>query len=278
MDGEVGPALAGLQCPVADVARYAAGVAPLAEVLAERTGAEPRLIGTPTEQTEKRPWETDLDRGRGCLLESGGQLEDALQAGRFPLLVASECSVAMGTLPVLAAERPDARVLWLDAHGDFNSPATSESGWLGGMGLAGACGVWDTGLGKGSFRADRVVLCGVRDVDAGERRLLDDSGATVIGATLETLVYLVNAIDDAPVYVHLDPDVLDPSEFDSECAVDNGITLEKLYDLCEAVAGASDVLGLEVASFWAPEDPAAASAAAALLADAVEPLLPTGDA
>jgi arginase len=267
-------ALTGLQCPVADVARYAAGVAPLTEALADRTGVEPRLVGTPTTRTRKRGWEEDLASGRGCLLEAGGQLDDALEAGAFPVIAAGECGVALGTLPVLAARRPEARVLWLDAHGDFNSPETSESGWLGGMGLAGACGIWDSGLGRGSFPAAQVVLCGVRDLDAGERTLLDRAKATVIGATLETLVYLVNALDDAPVYVHLDPDVLDPEEIDSEYRVDNGITVEKLWDLCDAVAQSNEVVGLEIASFWAPEDPGEARAAAAMLAEAVEPLLP----
>ena len=55
------------------------------------------------------------------------------------------------------------------------------------------------------------MLCGVRDLDEGERKLVDASGATVIGPQVETLVYLQNALDGAPVYVHLDVDVLDPS-------------------------------------------------------------------
>ena len=40
---------------------------------------------------------------------------------------------------------PDVRIVWLDAHGDFNTPETSASGYLGGMCLAAACGRWDAG-------------------------------------------------------------------------------------------------------------------------------------
>ena len=58
----------------------------------------------------------------------------------------------MGTLPALARTRGDAKLLWLDAHGDFNTPETTGSGYLGGMCLAGACGLWDTGVAPGARR------------------------------------------------------------------------------------------------------------------------------
>ena len=121
-------------------------------------------------------------------------------------------------------------MLWLDAHGDFNSPDTTPSGFLGGMCLAGGCGVWETGF-EGGFPAERVVLCGVRDLDEGERKLVDASGATVIGPQVETLVYLQNALDGEPVYVHLDVDVLDPSIMPAQFPAPGGLTDEKLRDL-----------------------------------------------
>ena len=103
-------------------------------------------------------------------------------------------------------------MLWLDAHGDFNTPDTSPSGFLGGMCLAGACGRWETGLAD-PIPAERVVLAGVRDLDAGERELLEASEATVVGASsVETLVAARNALEGAPVYVHLDLDVIDPEQ------------------------------------------------------------------
>ena len=58
------------------------------------------------------------------------------------------------------------------------------------------------------------MLAGVRDLDDGERELLERSDATVIGASVvETLVAVKNALDGAPVFIHLDLDVLDPEEF-----------------------------------------------------------------
>jgi arginase family enzyme len=271
------PLLVGLRCPISETRRSAAGVEALAMALGDRAGVAPRLIGEPTDRGHKRDWATDLREGRGCLLEAGGQVDDALSAGTFPVLVHGDCSVGMTTLPAVARHRPDVRVLWLDAHGDFNTPETTPSGWLGGMGLAGACGRWDPDLRAAPFAAERVVLCGVRELDAGERTLLQSSAVTVVGAALETLVYLQNALDGAPVFVHLDPDVLDPSVLPAELPVGGGLSEEKLYDLLEAVADACEVVGFEVASFYAPEDPAERAQSAARLADCVAPLLPSSE-
>jgi len=268
------PSLVGLRCPISETRRYGAGVAPLASALGEHLGVAPRMIGEPTDREDKRDWPTDLLDRRGCLLEAGGQVDDALTAGALPVLVHGDCSIGMATLPVVARHRSDARVLWLDAHGDFNIPDTTPSGWLAGMALAGACGRWDPGVGIEPFPSKRIVLCGVRELDGDERKLLQSSAVTVVGASLETLVYLQNALDGAPVFVHIDPDVLDPSAFPAELPVDGGLAEEKLYDLLDAVSDRCEVVGLEIASFYAPEDPAERAACAARLADCVAPLLP----
>ena len=71
------------------------------------------------------------------------------------------------------ASAPDACVLWLDAHADFNTPDTTPSRFLGGMCLAGACGVWDTGFDGPALDPTRVVMSGVRDLDRASAMLLD---------------------------------------------------------------------------------------------------------
>jgi arginase len=271
VDGEVtGPALVALRCRTSDrSAGSGKGVEALAAELAGRLGAPPRIIGSPQEPTVQG-FQADLAASRGCLLEAGGQVDDALVAGRVPVLLAGHCTVSLTTLPAVARRRPDAKVLWLDAHGDFNTPDTTPSGFLGGMCLAGACGRWDPGLGQEpAFPPERLVLCGVRELDGPERDALERSTATVIGAALETLVYLQNALDGAAVYVHLDLDVLDPAVMPAEFPAPGGLTQDKLYDLLDAVADSCEVVGLEVTCL---EDPARA----ALVADTVGPLLDGG--
>jgi arginase family enzyme len=176
-----------------------------------------------------------------------------------PVVVSAECTVALATVPWLAEHHPDARVLWIDAHADFNSPQTSPSGYVGGMPLAGATGQWEAGVSP-TFPAAQVVLAGVRDVDPGEQELLDRSGAVV----LPTLHGVLDALGDAPVFVHLDPDVIDgyPCAFPPP---PGGPGADDLTQLLAAVARDREVLGVTIASIGGPAD---------VLALAVEPLLP----
>ena len=229
------------------------GAQTLAPLIGKRLGIEARVIGSAAEPRETR-FDEDLRESRGCLLEAGGQVDDALADGRVPVIAAADCSISVTTLPAAMRHRPDAKVLWLDAHGDYNTPGTSGSGYLGGMCLAGACGEWEAGLGD-TIAPERVVLAGVRDLDPGERELLERSAATVIGASaVETLVAVKNALDGAPVFIHLDLDVLGPEEFPAAVPAPGGLSSDKLYDLMEAVAEDSELIGIEITAFEAPED------------------------
>jgi arginase len=265
--------LVALVCRTADRTPGAVrGAQTLAPLIGKRLGVEPRTIGTPADPRETR-YDEDLRDSRGCLLEAGGQVEDALTGGRVPVLAAADCSIAVTTLPAALRHRPDARVLWLDAHGDYNTPESTGSGYLGGMCLAGACGEWDAGLGE-TIDAERLVLAGVRDLDGGERELLEGSAATVIGASVvETLVAVKNALDGAPVFIHLDLDVLDPEEFPAAVPAPGGLSSDKLYDLMEAVADDSELVGIEVTAFEAPDDGDELADAAETAMRVLDPLL-----
>ncbi len=244
MDGSV----IALLCRTSD--REAGGVQgarALAIEVGARLGIEPRMVGSAGEP-RSLPYDQDLRESRGCLLEAGGQLEDALTAGRHPLLFAADCSIAVTTLGVVTRERPDAWVLWLDAHGDFNTPQTTTSGFLGGMCLAGACGLWDTGFGAGVDPA-RVVMCGARDIDAGERVLLDTHGVGLVERPSD----LADVLRGRSVFVHLDVDVLDSSVMDFQFPVAGGFSAAGLHTLLGEVAAATDLIGAEVTAFTVPE-------------------------
>jgi arginase family enzyme len=270
----VSVSLVGLRCRTSDRTPAAArGVEELAALVGKRLGREARLIGT-LGAPRAAGHADDLRDSRGCLLEAGGQVDDALSGGNFPLLLAGDCSIGLTTLPIVLGHRPDAVVLWLDAHGDYNTPTTSESDYLGGMSLAGACGEWETGLTAAAVPTDRVVLAGVRALDGDERSALERSDVTVIGASpVETLVAVQNALDGAPVYIHLDLDVLDPDVFPAQFPASGGLTPAKLYDVLEAVAGDCELVGIEVTAFEAPDDAEERQAAAAIAAHVLEPLL-----
>jgi arginase family enzyme len=229
------------------------GAATGTKELAGLVGA--RIIGSPGEPRSSC-WEDDLRDSRGCLLEAGGQVDDTFVAGRAPILLAGECSVAVATLPVVVRHHPDVRVLWLDAHGDFNTPDTSASGYLGGMCLAGACGLWDTGFGAGLDPA-RVVMHGVRDLDAGERVALDTRGVYRNEKPAQ--------LQGMALFVHLDLDVLDPDVMPSAFPVPGGMTATELRAFLAEVATAATIVGAEVT--------AAAPGYGEVAADAIAPLL-----
>ena len=269
----MGVSLVALRCRTAD--RFAGaprGVEVLAPLVAGALGVEARFIGTPGEIRETR-YDEDLREARGCLLEAGGQVDDALSGGNTPVLLAADCSVSATTLPAALRHSPDARVLWLDAHGDYNTPDTSDSGYLGGMCLAAATGEWDAGLGD-TVPPERVVLAGIRDLDPGERELLEKSAATVIGASpVETLVAAKNALDGAPIFVHLDLDVIDPEHFPAAVPAPNGLHPDKLYDLADSVLDESELLGLEVTNFAVPDDEEESAVAIETAMHVLEPFL-----
>jgi arginase family enzyme len=240
----------GLLCRTSDRgAEGAAGTRELAELL------EARIVGAPGEPRTSG-WADDLRDSHGCLLEAGGQLDDAFEAGRVPVLLAAECSIAVATLPVLMRRHPQARVLWLDAHADFHTPQSTRSDDLGGMCLAGACGLWETGFGAG-VDPPRVIMHGVREIEGPERVALDRTGVHRID--------FAELLEGLEVFVHLDLDVLDPDVFPARLPVDGGLTPGELRAFLAEAASVCTIVGAEVT--------AAAPEHGEMVVDAITPLL-----
>ena len=263
------PTLTVLRCRTSDrTPNGLRGAKALGVELGRRLGAAPGLAGTPDE-ARPCPWEDDLRVARQCLGTAGAAVREALRSGRFPVTLAGDCTICLGTLPAVVAAREDARLLWLDAHGDFNLPDTTPSGFLGGMCLAGACGAWDAGADP-VVPSERVVLAGGRDVDPGERDALERSGVRWMAPDAEGVA---EALGGDPAYVHVDLDVLDPEVFPAQFPAPGGLSEAALYDVLDTVADAGEVVGLEVTAFHAPEDTEECHRLARLAADALAPLL-----
>ena len=102
-----------------------------AQALAHELSADARVFGEPGEPRAGR-YDEDLRDARATLEAAAV----TVAVTRRPLLTATDCSICVATVPVVARRWPDALLLWLDAHGDFNTPDTTPSGFLGGMCLA----------------------------------------------------------------------------------------------------------------------------------------------
>src|SRR5207248_6248284 len=102
----------------------------------------------------------------------GTLVREAAEEGALPLVLGGDHSVALGTLAGMAAVHGPGGVLWIDAHGDLNSPDTSPTGNVHGMVLAAALGLAgptfeNDGWGLPAADQARVALVGVRSLDDG---------------------------------------------------------------------------------------------------------------
>lgn len=184
---------------------------------------------------------------------------ERLAAGDLPVFLGGDHSVALGTVAA-AASHGRTGVLWIDAHGDFNTPETSPSGNLHGMPLAaltgrGAPEMVDLGHPGAKVAAQDVMLIGIRDLDSEERVLLRDSGAGV---------YTMREIDDrgigpiareavgrlshlSRIHVSLDMDALDPREAPGVgTPVTGGLTYREAHLLMEIIAESVEVSSIDV--------------------------------
>jgi arginase len=171
-------------------------------------------------------------------------VRDTLAAGHFPLVLAGNCHSAMGTVAGLGR---DLGVVWFDAHADFHTPDSSPTGFIDGMALA-----LVTGEGWAELRGtvdglrpvpeERVVLIGARDLEPTEKeRLAASALARADAASLESaLDELAERVDT--VYVHIDLDVLDPSQGKAnDWAVDGGLTAAELEAALRAILARFEV-------------------------------------
>ena len=141
----------------------------------------------------------------------------ARTAGHFPLVLGGNCNTAVGTLSGLTPARR--ATFWFDAHGDCNTPETTTSGFLDGMGLAMTMGLcWHhlgaTVPGFQPVAAEATFLLGARDLDPPEAALLQGSAITIpVDQIPEGLPGLLAraSLTDTLGYLHLDVDVLDPT-------------------------------------------------------------------
>jgi arginase family enzyme len=216
-------------------------------------------------------WRISLPQAEETLAGLRQAITASIEGGNPTIMASNTCSASLATLPVVAHYRPDIVVLWCDAHGDFNTPDTSETGYLGGMVLAAACGLWDSGHGAG-LRPDQVILIGAHDIDSAERKLLREAGVRIIPPAEVTPEAVSGAINGASVWVHVDWDVLEPGFIPADYQVSGGLLLKQLQAVFKVIP-ANQVMGIELAEFKAPANERSTEAALSNILDTVADLL-----
>jgi arginase len=188
-----------------------------------------------------------------------GLVTEALAKDCFPLVLGGDHSVALGSIGAMAKAHGPGGAIWVDAHGDVNTPGTSPSGNVHGMVLAALLGEVE------AFASDawvlpaldpgRIVLVGVRVLDEGEKALLREHGVYVftmsdvdrLGVENTFSQALERAAGDGFVHVSFDMDVVDPAVAPGVgTPVQGGLSYREAHLALEVVAESGLLSSLDV--------------------------------
>jgi len=194
--------------------------------------------------------------GRMTLLHQA--VAGAVARADRPLLLSGDCPTALGAMAALQRRHREVAVVWLDAHGDFNTPAITISGYLGGMPLAMLTGrapeLFCEPLGLRPVADTNVVLAGARDLDPAEGDALTASRVRRVPADPAAITSAVGGLGAAPVYLHLDVDVIDSTQLPGlRFPSSPGPSLSQIEECLAAVCAAVDVRAACVACAWLPD-------------------------
>jgi arginase len=246
------------------------GARSIGSALSKRLSLPCNFIGIP-EPALDSDWKTELTLALPTMRAMAKCYEKLFEQGDRPVSATSRCAVSLATLPVVVKYFPDVCVLWYDSHADLNTPETTDTEYLGGLALAGAAGLWDSGLGGGLSLAN-IILVGQRDLDRSEQAQIDTGKVLHIAADGDLPSELRLAIAGRQCYVHLDCDVLNPGIVPTDYVHEGGLSLEKLHDSFVEVAK-SEVIGLEIAEFQNAWTDGGEPVSPDGLLDALQPLL-----
>jgi arginase len=196
--------------------------------------------------------------------EVAERVRETLDAGLFPLCLGGDHSMAIGTLAGVSAHfralGEPVGLVWLDAHGDMNTPETTPSGNVHGMTLAASVGLGPKSLTEilgfsPKLDPTRCVLIGVRDLDPLERELMRDTSLHVftmrdvdergMGPVVERAIALAG--EGGHFTVSFDMDVVDPSEAPGVgTPVPGGITYREAHLAMELLAESGRMVALDL--------------------------------
>jgi arginase len=182
------------------------------------------------------------------------QVADIARRGNRPVSIAGDCCTSIGVSAGLQKAGLHPTLIWLDAHGDFNTWKTTPSGFLGGMPLAMLVGRGDqtmvNGVKLNPILEEKVILTDARDLDPGEREAVAGSAIRHL-QRVEALLEM--GLPAGPLYVHFDCDVLDPQEVPAvSYPAPGGPSVETLRRVFGRLAGTGRVIAVSFSS-WAPD-------------------------
>src|SRR5262245_31838696 len=219
-------------------------------LLAEAIGGETIIVPGP----EPRPVPNEIADSFDVIRAVRTAVQEAVEDGRFPLVLAVNCFTSLGTVTGVGRE---IGVVWFDAHGDFHTPASTPTGFLDGMGLAMLTGEGWRELREGlrTVPAENALLVAARDLEPTEIARVEASDLR--RADVETLE---DALDELAmrvdaVYVHIDLDVIDASVARANVlTVEGGPDTEQLELALEAVSNRFEIAAAALTAYDPSQD------------------------
>ena len=181
----------------------------------------------------------------------------------FTLTLGGDHSIAIGSVGGALLARPELGVIWVDAHGDFNTPETSPSGNIHGMPLSFLAGLmkhyaipsfdWL----RNFLTPDQLVLVGIRSIDPEEKALMKSWGVNVfsmteidrlgIGGVMEQAKAILFKHGDRPLHLSYDIDAMDPHFAPSTgTRVRGGLNYREAHYIAEVLAETGALVGMDL--------------------------------
>lgn len=169
--------------------------------------------------------------------------------------VGGDHSIAMGSVGATLDKYPDARLIWIDAHGDLNTPMSSLTGNIHGMPLAALLGLFKTDLNLAKLNKENLILIGIRDLDDFEKELIDTLQIEVITSSeikndpLIAIEKIRTWLKKRPTPIHLsfDIDAIDP-EYAAATGlnVKGGITPAFINNLAQLITSNNKLVSFDL--------------------------------
>ena len=210
---------------------------------------------------EGTPWE----RMAALATEIADAVAAAMRAGQLPIVLSGDCVAALAVVAGAQAAGVEPTLLWLDAHGDVQSPETSASGYLGGMPIRQLVGGADRTV------PDALALRPIDEADVVllDGRDLDPPEAAFLAASRIRHLPLQPVVVPCPVVLHVDLDVVDASDAPGLLfPVEDGPSLDMVAAVLRQLVDRNDVMAVSLACTTSERSGPAARRIADLLASA----------
>lgn len=189
----------------------------------------------------------------------------SLDEEKFPLTIGGDHSIAIGTVSAVIEKHPDAGLLWIDAHADINTLESTNSGHLHGCPVSFLLGLHKNNKEcpealkwvPGNLRPEKIAYIGLRDVEAGEKKILKELGITAfsmyhvdrygINKVIEMALKAISPDGKSPIMCSYDVDAVDPLFVPATgTPVRGGLTLREALFLSERIAETGKLVALDI--------------------------------